>query len=93
MFEDILYIEGLKDYVKIYLDNSKKPIMSLMNMKKIEEFLPKPEFLRIHRSYIVHMNKIKLVDRFRVVFDNEFLPISESYKDDVQDYLDKHTLS
>ena len=67
MFDDILYIEGLKDYVKIYLANDHKPIMSLMNMKKIEESLPKPEFMRIHRSYIVHMKKIDGIDRFRVV--------------------------
>lgn len=90
-FDDILYIEGVKDYVKIYLDNDKPPIMSLMNMKKIEDSLPKPEFMRTHRSYVVHMTKIRLVDRLRVVFNDQFIPISESYKEEVQEYLDKHT--
>jgi DNA-binding LytR/AlgR family response regulator len=90
--DDLLYIEGLKDYVRIYLDNNQKPIMSLMNMKKLEEFLPKPEFMRTHRSYIVHMTKIKLVDRLRIVFGDSYIPISESYKDTVQKYLDGYTL-
>ena len=92
MFDDILYIEGVKDYVKIYLNNDHKPIMTLMNMKKIEESLPKPEFMRIHRSYIVHMKKIDGIDRFRVVIGDAILPISDSYKTILQDYLDGHTL-
>ena len=92
MFDDILYIEGLKDYVKIYLNNDHKPIMTLMNMKKIEESLPKPEFMRIHRSYIVHMKKIDGIDRFRIVIGDAILPISDSYKTILQDYLDGHTL-
>ncbi|WP_279181148.1 LytR/AlgR family response regulator transcription factor [Prevotella histicola] len=92
MFDDILYIEGLKDYVKIYLTDDRKPIMSLMNMKKIEESLPKPEFMRIHRSYIVHMKKIDGIDRFRIVVGDSILPISDSYKAILQDYLDGHTL-
>ena len=92
MFDDILYIEGLKDYVKIYLTDGRDPVMSLMNMKKIEESLPKPEFMRIHSSYIVHMRKIEGIDRFRVVIGNAILPISDSYKTTIQDYLDGHTL-
>lgn len=90
--DDILYIEGLKDYVRICLENGTK-IMSLMNMKKIEDYMPRPEFLRTHRSYIVHMPKIRLIDRFRVVFGEEYIPISDSYKEDVQLYFDEHTLS
>ncbi len=89
--DDILYIEGLKDYVRFYLSDGTR-IMSLMNMKKLEDYLPQPEFLRIHRSYIVHMNKAQSVDRLRIVFGDQFIPISESYKDEVQQYLDAHTL-
>ncbi len=89
--DDILYVEGLKDYVRIYLADGQK-IMSLMNMKKFEEYLPRPEFLRTHRSYIVHMSKAQSVDRFRIVFGSEYIPISDSYKDDVQQYFDQHTL-
>ncbi|MBQ7421454.1 MAG: response regulator transcription factor, partial [Prevotella sp.] len=80
MFDDILYIEGLKDYVKIFLDNGQPPIMSLINLKKLEDFLPKPEFMRAHRSYIVHMTKVQLIDRLRFVFDDQYIPISDSYK-------------
>ena len=88
---DILYIEGLKDYVRFYLKNGDR-IMSLMSMKKLEEYLPRPEFLRTHRSYIVHMTEAPLVDRFRIVFGETYIPISENYKDDVQNYFDQHTL-
>ena len=89
--DDILYIEGLKDYVRFYLKDGQR-IMSLMSMKKLEEYLPKPEFLRTHRSYIVHMTETPLVDRFRIVFGEEYIPISENYKDEVQNYFDMHTL-
>lgn len=90
--DNILYIEGFKDYVKIYLEDNPKGIMSLINMKKIDENMPHPEFLRVHRSYIVHMSKVKLVDRARIVFGDVFIPISESYKEEVQRFLDAHTL-
>ena len=89
--DDILYIEGLKDYVRVCLKNGDK-IMSLMSMKKLEEYLPQPEFLRTHRSYIVHMPEVKTIDRFRIVFGDVFIPISDNYKDEVQQYLDQHTL-
>ena len=92
-FDDILYIEGVKDYVKIYLENGKKPVMSLMNMRKIDEHLPTPEFMRVHRSYIAHMTKVQLIDRFRLAFGEALIPISDSYKDAVQKYIDKHTIA
>ena len=90
--DDILYIEGLKDYVRFYLEDGTK-IMSLMNMKKLEDYLPRPEFQRTHRSYIVHMTKAQQIDRFRIVFGDEHIPISDSYKEDVQEYFDNHTLA
>ncbi len=90
--DDILYIEGLKDYVRFYLEDGTK-IMSLMNMKKLEDYLPRPEFLRTHRSYIVHMPKSRQVDRLRIVFGDTLIPISDSYKEDVQQYFDQHTLA
>ena len=91
-FDDILYVEGLKDYVRICLKNGEK-IMSLMSMKKLEDYLPSPEFLRTHRSYIVHMPEVRSIDRFRIVFGDMFIPISDNYKEEVQQYLDNHTLS
>ena len=89
--DDILYIEGLKDYVRIHLADGQR-IMSLMSMKKLEDYLPRPEFLRTHRSYIVHMSKVEQIDRFRIVFGDDYIPISDSYKDTVQQYFDEHTL-
>ena len=90
--DDILYVEGLKDYVRICLKNGEK-IMSLMSMKKLEDYLPRPEFLRTHRSYIVHMPEVRSIDRFRIVFGDIFIPISDNYKEEVQQDLDTHTLS
>ena len=89
--DEVLYIEGLKDYVKIYREGQ-RPILSLINMKKIDETLPHPDFMRVHRSFIVHMCKLEMVDRGRIVFGEEFIPISESYKQEVQRFLDIHTL-
>lgn len=89
--DDILFVEGLKDYVRIYTENGDKT-MSLMNMKTLEDFLPKPEFLRSHRSYIVHMNKVRCLDRLRLIIGENFIPVSESYKDTILAYFDKHTI-
>lgn len=89
--DDILYIEGLKDYIRIYLQDGSR-VMSLMNMKKLEDYLPHPEFLRAHRSYIVHMTKAESIDRFRIVYGDQFIPVSDSYKEEVQQFIDIHTL-
>lgn len=90
--DDILYVEGVKDYIKIYLADGRKPIMSLMNMKKIDDYLPRPQFMRVHRSYIVNMQHVSMIDRGRMVMGDAFIPVSESYKEIVQDFLDNHTL-
>lgn len=64
-----------------------------MNMKKLEQHLPSPEFMRTHRSYIVNMTKIKVIDRMRIVFGNTYIPISDSYKDEALTYFDNHLLT
>lgn len=92
MLDDILYIEGLKDYVRICLTGGER-ILSLINMKRLEELLPRPEFLRTHRSYIAHMTNISTVDRQRIMYGTDAVPISENYKDDVSRFLDQHTLA
>ena len=91
-FDDILYIEGLKDYVKIYFEAPRKPVLSLVNMKRVEDCLPSPQFMRVHRSFIVNMAKVSMVDRGRIVVGDVFIPVSESYKNQVQEYLDSHSL-
>ena len=87
----ILYIEGLKDYIKIYLEDSPKPILSLMSMKSMEELLPANRFMRVHRSYIVQKEKIRIIDRGRIVFDKTYIPISDSYKQAFQSFLDERS--
>lgn len=92
IMDDILYIEGLKDYVKIRLSSTQKSVSCLMNMKTLEDYLPHPEFLRVHRSYIVNMKKVEAIDHLRIVFGDTLIPISDSYKDNVIQYLNRHTL-
>ena len=91
-FDDILYIEGVKDYVKIYFRDGRKPVMSLMNMKKLEDYLPKSQFMRVHRSFIVNMAAVDMIDRGRIVTGDTFIPVSESYKEQVQEYINRHTI-
>lgn len=85
---NILYIEGLKDYIKIYEEGGGKPILSLMSMKAMEELLPPSRFMRVHRSFIVQKDKIRVIDRGRIVFGKAYVPISDSYKQAFQDFLD-----
>lgn len=89
--KNILYIEGLKDYVKIYEENAPKPIMSLMSMKAMEEMLPSDRFMRVHRSYIVQKEKIRIIEHNRIVFGNTYIPIGDSYKQVFQDFLNKRS--
>lgn len=91
-FDDILYIEGLKDYIKVYLVDNKKPVLSLMNMKKLEDFLPHPPFMSVHRSFIVNMTKVEMIDRGRIIIGSTIIPVSESYKNQFQSFIDNHIL-
>ena len=85
--DDIRYIEGLKDYVKIYVEHSPHPILSLMNMKAIEQMLPVSRFIRVHRSFIVQKSKIREIERNRIVFGDVYIPIGDSYKQAFQDFI------
>ena len=91
-FSDILYIEGLKDYVKIYLESQPRPVVSLSSMHLMEETLPSERFYRVHRSYIVNMDKVRELERGQILFGEKRLSISESYKDKVNDYISRHLL-
>lgn len=88
----ILYIEGLKDYIKIHVEDEPKAILSLISMKAMEEKLPSSRFIRVHRSFIVQKSKIKVLDRGRIVFGKEYIPISDSYKQELQIYLNSHSV-
>ena len=85
--DDIRYIEGLKDYVKIYTEESQRPILSLMNMKAIEQMLPASRFIRVHRSFIVQKSKIREIERNRIVFGDVYIPIGDSYKQAFLDFI------
>jgi two-component system, LytTR family, response regulator len=82
MLSDILYIEGLKDYVSIYTTTDR--ILTLQTMKKMEELLPPNRFARIHKSYIVSMIKIDTIERQRIFIGKHVLPIGDSY---VKDFM------
>ena len=79
-FDDILYIEGLKDYVKIYTGNQPKPILSLISLKALEEELPSDRFLRVHRSYIIHKNKISSINKRRIIIGEKQIPMGDTYR-------------
>jgi len=91
-FNDILYIEGLKDYVKVYIHNVPKPILSLTSLKLLESKLPEMKFMRVHRSFIVNLEKIDTIERSRIVFGKEYIPVSDQYKAKFQEFLDKNFL-
>ena len=85
--DDIRYIEGMSEYLKVWVEGEAKPIITLLAMKKLEERLP-AHFMRIHRSYIVNLNKIQEVNKNRVILDAQTnLPVGELYKEAFQNYL------
>jgi DNA-binding LytR/AlgR family response regulator len=79
--KDILYIEGLKDYIKIYA--SDKPIVTQMSMKTIEEKLPANDFIRVHRSFIVAFDKIDFIQKHMLTIGKKEIPVSEHYRDEL----------
>lgn len=91
-FDRIQYIEGLKDYVKIHTDEDAHPVLSLTSLKALGEQLPADRFIRVHRSYIVQPSKIRTIERNRIVFGKEYIPISESYRQAFYDFLAAHSL-
>ena len=86
-FSEILYIEGLKDYVKIYTSSHPRPILTLMSLKKLEEELPSEQFMRVHRSYIISLEKIEAIERNHVVIKDGFITIAPNYKDILMEYI------
>ncbi len=91
-FNDILYIEGLKDYIKVYTKGDEKPILSLNSIKSLEQKLPEEKFMRVHRSFIVNLDKIETIERSRIIFGKTYIPVSDQYKEKFQEYLDKNFL-
>ena len=90
--DDITYIESQHEYIKINLVN-RKPVMTMVSMKIIEDQLPADRFMRVHRSFIVNLKKITTIERNRILFDDKVLvPVSDQYKDKFQKYIDEYFL-
>jgi two-component system, LytTR family, response regulator len=79
-YSDILYIEGGKDYITVFTKTEK--ILSLSSLTKLQESLPHPQFLRVHKSYIVALDKIESVERQRIFMGKTVIPIGDTYKDE-----------
>ncbi|WP_090157203.1 LytR/AlgR family response regulator transcription factor [Dyadobacter soli] len=88
-YDDILYTEGLKDYVKVHLKSDPKPILSLTSLKALEEKLPPSKFMRVHRSFIVNLDKISAVTRNTIQIGATSIPVSDQYKEAFNQFLSK----
>lgn len=91
--EKIRYIEGMSEYVRIFVEGEDKPIMTLASLQKMEERLP-ANFMRVHRSYIVNLRKITEVSRLRIIFDKStYIPVGDNYKDQFAEFISKLSVS
>jgi two-component system LytT family response regulator len=89
---DIRYIEGFKDYVKIHLQSSKRPVVTRMSMKLLEDKLLAYSFLRIHKSFIISVDKVTSVQKSMLAIDADELPVSESYRDSLMELIRKQNI-
>ncbi len=89
VIDDITYIEGLKDYIKIHLQNTDKPVITRLSMHFMEEKLPAARFKRVHRSYIISLDKITAYKRPSVIIGKEEIPVSDNYRDELMNYIEK----
>ena len=89
---DIIYIEGLKDYIKIFIANATRPIITRLSMKSIEEKLPPDKFVRVHKSFIIAIEKIISIRKGKISINNVHVPISEHYKENLNRFIDPKSL-
>ena len=88
----IRYVEAMSEYLRFFLENEAKPVIALLSMKKLEERLPR-NFMRVHRSYIVNLQKIQQIERGRIIMDKDtYIPVSEGYKDVFTQYMSGKSL-
>jgi len=88
--DDILYIEGLKDYISIYTKAER--VITLQNMKKMEETLPSAQFIRVHKSYIISLDKIESIERSRITICGKIIPIGDTYRDEFFKRIDNNNI-
>lgn len=90
---DIIYVEGMSEYLRIHLAHQEKPLVVLLSMKKMEERLTSQDFMRIHKSYIISLHHIAEINKSRVVLDNEKeILIGDSYREKLTDYVNQKFL-
>jgi DNA-binding LytR/AlgR family response regulator len=85
--DDILYLQGLKDYIKIYTTTSQRAILTLSSFKDIQDRLPALKFLRVHRSFLINIDFIKALQKTKIVIRDKRIPIGETYRKEVLEYL------
>lgn len=92
--DSIIYVNGMKDYVMFFLDNQPKPLITHLTMKAVEEMLPKSRFLRVHRSYIISVDKIRKIDRNDCIYiGNEVIHVPDGYQPAFRAFLEKRSFN
>lgn len=89
---DITLVEGMSEYVHIYVRGEKRPLTTLISMKKLESSLPSETFMRVHRSWIVNLERIESVSRMRITIAGQLVPVSDNYKDHFTEYMESHAI-
>lgn len=85
---NILYVSGMKDYVMFYMEGERKPLITHLTMKSVEEMLPPSRFMRVHRSYIVQLSKIRSVDRNDCIYiGSEIIRVTDAYREEFESFL------
>jgi two-component system LytT family response regulator len=88
--EDILYIEGLKDYISIFTKSER--VITLQNMKRMEETLPQNQFIRVHKSYIIAFDKIESIERSRISICGKIIPVGDTYREEFFKRIDNNNV-
>jgi two-component system, LytTR family, response regulator len=91
-FENILFIESVKDYVKFHMADGRN-IMTLGNLKRLEEKLPREKFRRVHRSFIANLTNFDYIQNMKVIYGKLAVPISDTNKDDVVKFVEEHGIN
>lgn len=90
----IVYVEGMSEYLKLFLDGKKEPVIVLLSMKKLEDHLPSDRFMRVHKSYIVNLRQISQLSKGRIVLENgESIPIGDLYRDTLMNHINSKFLT
>lgn len=92
MLNEVLYFEGLKDYIKIWLINEPKAILTLMSLKSLEAELPVDKFMRVHRSFIIALDKVQIIERHQVIINKQRITIAEQYREAFSEYIKNNSI-